>query len=142
MKRKVLIINDSKFEALVLLDLLTKLGYSGEIADEYNALKIIDKFKPNYIFVNYIMKETTGDKFIRSIKAKYKNINCYLSSCNQLELSNFKDSIDIDGVIQTPVTVKNLLNMIETKSKDILCRVCSKKIEPSFLHCPYCGEKV
>ncbi|KAB3534847.1 response regulator [Alkaliphilus pronyensis] len=139
MKRKVLIVNDSKFEAIVLFDLLSKLGYDVKIADEYNALDIVEAYQPNYIFVNYIMVDTTGDRLINKIKEKFPNANCYLSSSNEINYQKFNK---VDGIIHTPVTIKNLVGMIESHMKEPLCKNCNNQIEETFLHCPYCGEKI
>ncbi len=35
MEKKALLINDSKFESLILKDMLQKMGFEVEIADEY-----------------------------------------------------------------------------------------------------------
>jgi len=107
MSKKVLIVNDSRFEALILKDSISKLGYIAYIADEYNAMRIIEEIKPQLLVVNLIMKETRGDIFIANVKWRYPNIQCILTSCNEINLKEF-DNKAISSVLKTPIILKEL----------------------------------
>jgi len=37
--KKVLLVNDSKFESMILKDMLVSIGYIAGIADEYDAIE-------------------------------------------------------------------------------------------------------
>ncbi|KAB3525449.1 response regulator [Alkaliphilus serpentinus] len=140
MKKRVLVVNDSKFEGIIMLDSLTKLGYDVKLTDEYSALDLIKTYDPHIAIVNYIMKDTTGDKFIMKIKKIKPSTDCFLSSCNQLTANAIVT--DVDGIIQTPVTLKELIKVIEAIEKTLKCSNCNSEVDKAFNHCPYCGSKI
>ena len=107
MSMKVLIVNDSRFEALILKDNISKLGHIVHIADEFNAMKMIEEIKPQFLVVNLIMKETRGDIFIANIKWRYPNIQCILTSCNDISLKDYDNKV-IASVLKTPIKLKEL----------------------------------
>ena len=107
MTMKVLIVNDSRFEGLVLRDSISKLGYIVSVADEYNASRIIEEIKPDFLVVNLIMKETRGDIFIANIKWRYPRIRCILTSCNDIDIKDY-DEKNIHSVLHTPINLKEL----------------------------------
>ncbi len=115
---RILIINDSKFESMILSDLLSQIGYNSKITDEYDALKQIQSFAPDIVMVNYIMKDTRGDKLIQLIKSKHPDLLCVLSSNNKLDVSELRTH-NVDAFIRTPVNKHNLSSTLEElKSKD------------------------
>lgn len=140
MKKRALVINDSRFEGIILMDLLVKLGYDVKFADEFNALDIINKYSPDIVIANYIMKNTTGDKFIYEVKTIKPQVLCYLSSCNTLRGKALIKAYD--GVIHTPVALKELAALLAEGEKDKKCNSCNVVIDKAFNHCPYCGAKI
>ena len=155
MGERVLLVNDSKFEAIVLKDILCKLKYDVECCDEFEVFENIEVFKPGFIMVNMIMKEKSGDKLVKEIKRDYKDCKFLLSSCNPIDIKDFSD-MGVDAVIQTPVSIiklEGILNSIkdEPAGKDekqvmvSFCPYCGGKIDSKdgrdFLFCPYCGSK-
>lgn len=112
---KVLVVNDSRFEAIVLKDVLGQMGFAVELSDEYKALGRISKFSPDYFIANYIMKETSGDKLIEQVKQVNPNIKCLLSSSNSLNLQEFKSS-SVDGILLTPVSMNSLKKAFDFSS--------------------------
>ena len=111
MNRKVIIINDSKFECLVLSDLLKKINFNPIVCDEKNSvMKVIDE-NPSIAIVNYVMKELTGDKLAKKIKLVNPGIKCIMSSCNSLDQGEYEDDF-IDAVIKTPIQAEKLVDII------------------------------
>ncbi|WMJ79299.1 response regulator [Clostridium sp. MB40-C1] len=129
--KRVLLINDCKFEKIVIKDLLIRLGYSVELGDEYEALKMSEELSPDIVIVNLIMKEITGDKLIKKIKSINKDIICILSSSNELNIDEYKGK-GVDGIIQTPIDPDKLVGILQYKQNE------SKKLR----FCPYCGNKL
>lgn len=164
MRKKALLINDSKFESLILRDMLNQLEYDVEIADEFDALYEVEQFSPDLVIVNYIMQDTTGDELIERIKDGQPSVKCILSSSNDIKKSNFQDT-SVDGVLRTPVSMFTLKDVLirlgeynfepEATLKEIVIQVptehkrfcdhCNKDIstfEQQFVFCPFCGEEL
>lgn len=155
MKKKALLVNDSKFESLILRDMLNKLDYEVEIADEFDAVYEVEQFNPDVIIVNYIMQETTGDELIDEIKNGCPTAKCLLSSNSTIKISAFSGK-KIDGILQTPASMFSLTDTLErlgigslsknNSSEPIRsCRSCNKDLSELVEHivfCPFCGEKI
>ncbi len=150
MGKRALLINDSRFESLILKDMLQKLGYAVEIADEFEALYAIEKFEPDVVIVNYIMQQTRGDKLIQLMKAGMPSLKCVLSSSSDVKLSDFSGGY-IDGLVHTPISQYLLENVLENMEQDhqvidnsTLCSNCKKDLAPfdGITFCPFCGSVV
>lgn len=164
MKKKALLVNDSKFESLILRDMLSKLDFDVEVADEFDAVYEVEQFRPDVVFVNYIMQETTGDELIQHIKLGQPSAKCVLSSNSVVNLNDFKNK-EIDGILHTPIsmfTLKDTLHRIgEVNQEDIFiegftgdkktessrryCDSCNQDITEFGEHivfCPYCGDEL
>ncbi len=111
MRKKALLVNDSRFESLILRDLLNKLDYDVEIADEFDAIYEVEQFRPDIIIVNYIMQEITGNELIKKIKIDQPTVKCVLSSSNDFQLSDFYDE-PIDGILRTPASIIGLKDVL------------------------------
>lgn len=164
MKKKALLVNDSKFESLILRDMLSKLDYEVEVADEFDAVYEVEQFKPDVVIVNYIMQETTGDKLIAHIKSGQPTAKCVLSSNSIVKMADFKGE-KIDGILHTPIsmfTLKDALHRIgEVSQEDFFiegldqekkvdklkryCDSCNQDISTFGEHivfCPFCGDEL
>ncbi len=111
-KKKVLIINDSGFERMVLRDQIRMLGYEVKTADEITGLSMIERFHPDIVVANLTMTDISGDKLLEHIKSTAPHIRCFLSSCSKINWEMVDNDI-IDGVIETPVantTLGKILN--------------------------------
>ncbi len=118
---KVLVVNDCKFEGMILNDMLSQMGYNVHMADEYSAMSHIQSFTPDVVMVNYIMKETRGDKLIQIIKAKHPDIACILSSNKSLDAEQLNCN-RIDALMKTPINKQSLVDTIKDaldKSKEV-----------------------
>jgi len=150
--KKVLIVNDCRFESIIIRDKINALGYTVKITNEYGAIREIKEFSPNIVIANLIMKDTTGDELIERIRKIDSNIYGILSSCNPIYLDKYK-SKGVDDVIQTPVDIAVLKKVLtpkneeqegeKQKSKISFCPYCGEKLEvQQFKFCPYCGNKL
>lgn len=164
MKKKALLVNDSKFESLVLRDMLNKLDYEVEVADEFDAVYEVEQFRPDIVIVNYIMQETTGDELIQHIKLGQPTAKCVLSSSSVVKMVDFQDK-KIDGILHTPIsmfTLRDTLHRIgEVSQEDLFidgfgqekkvnqskrfCDSCNQDISTFGEHivfCPFCGDEL
>ena len=146
--KKVLVINDSRFESAILKDLLIRLGYDVKTTSEYYAIQEINNYLPNLVISNLVMKETSGDLLIKRIKDIQKDVTCFLSSCSDLNIEDYKYN-KVDGVIKTPVNLEDLNNILKgtsskhDKEKFTFCPYCGGKFgEEPYSFCPYCGERI
>ncbi len=150
MNKKALLINDSRFESMILKDMLQKLSFTVEVADEFEALYAIEKHEPDLVIVNYIMQQTRGDKLIQLMKVGMPHIKCVLSSNSDIKMSDFPGG-HVDGIVHTPVSqflLESVLNRIgifeETKEEDPNCKNCKRDLSPfgDIEFCPFCGSPV
>lgn len=158
--KKILIVNDCRFESIIMKDCLNDIGYNAEITNEYDVFLQIRKFEPDVVIANLIMKDTTGDKLIEYIKSIDSKIVCLLSSCDVIKREEFIDN-KVDEVIHTPIDklkLANILNKVLSKSEEYTTSttIINKKIVhsnipviseidnniKSFSFCPYCGKKL
>ncbi|TCO73824.1 response regulator [Marinisporobacter balticus] len=142
-RNDVFIVNDSKFESIVLKDILIKSGMNAIISDEHMIMKDLRNIKPAMVIVNYIMKDMTGDKVIEAIKKRFPEIICILASSSDLSKNQFI-GYRIDEIIKIPVEPNHIKKMVEkyTSTQKRLCMHCKMEIEETFYICPYCGEKL
>ena len=158
--RKVLLVNDSLFENIVLKDILETIDCKVEMSNEFEALEVMDKFAPNIVIANLIMKETTGDILLNKMKAECPELKTILSSSSNVKLRDLREN-KIDYFIQIPVKkeeVEKLMSrvedtidiktttIIENEEKKIkFCANCGENLKDFSLNskfCPYCGNKI
>lgn len=170
--KKILIVNDCRFESLIIKDCLNDIGYSVEVTNEYDVFLQIRRFQPDIVIANLIMKDTTGDKLIEYIKSTNPGIICLLSSCDIIKLEDFVEQ-KVDEVIHTPVNefkLSEILNKALSITENSDVDVSRQRIKESFgktgeknskhdnVHvlneaskdrknnefsfCPYCGAKL
>lgn len=167
--KKVLVINDCKFESTIMKDYLSDVGYDVKVTSEFGAIIEARIFQPDILIANLIMKSTTGDKLISKIKAENSEIICILSSCDNIKLEDFSDS-RVDEVINTPVnrdrlneildkaiknyedtkikkkSMDNIIERLEQKSVSVeenanLSQPSKPLVISKFLFCPFCGQR-
>lgn len=110
---RVLIVNDSRFESMILKDILSQLGYNVSITDEYDALRQVQSFSPNVVLANYVMKDTFGDRLIERIKTRNPEILCILTS-NSIISRESLNSKRVDAIVRTPVSKEELESVLQT----------------------------
>ena len=147
MSKTALLINDSRFESLILKDLLMRLDFTVEIADEFDALYEMERLKPDLVVVNYIMQQTRGDKLIQLMKAGMPGLKCLLSSNSNIRKSDFPEDY-IDGILHTPASQFMLESLLkgmgmdeEPKDEVLICSNCKRDLKefPDVSFCPFCG---
>ena len=117
---RVLIVNDSRFESMILKDLLSQLGYNVNITDEYEAVKQVQSFSPDVVLANYVMKDTFGDQLIDRIKTRYPKVLCILTSNSVINRNSLKSN-KVDAIVRTPVSkedIEGVLNRLFIGSED------------------------
>jgi two-component system chemotaxis response regulator CheY len=127
--KKVLLVNDSKFESIIMKDMLKNMGYDVRISGEEDALNMAVKCTPDYVIANYTMKNINGEQLISLVKSKVPKAKCLLSS-NNAELINKELSNEIDAKFQTPVTRFGLEVVFDSVRK----KETHKMIKVSGLH--------
>lgn len=139
MLKKILIVNDSKFESIIMKDILAKLNYEIKVFGERISMDSIEKFAPDIMIVNYIMKEITGDYVIQKIKEIHPNIKCILCSNNIIFLKDFKNK-GVDAVLHTPIDI-NRLNIVLKQIDDFVVND-KKEQRTDYSFCPFCGKPI
>lgn len=167
--KKILLVNDCKFESLVMKDYLNDIGYSVQVANEYDVFVQVRKCQPDIVIANLIMRDTTGDKLIEYIKSTNPGIICLLSSCDLIKLEDFIEN-KVDEVIHTPINklgLSEILNKTLSKTGNSNVKVIKDSVErglsdisykhtevnllsnpnvsekkSDFSFCPYCGQKL
>lgn len=155
--KKILLINDSKLQNQIMRDMLNSMNYEVRITDEYNALVAVHDFCPDFIIVNYVMKELTGDQLVSVIKIQYPNIKCIISSSNSLNINEF-DNNKINAIITTPVDKDELKLVLESVGGESIkddadsfevkkyCSSCESfvdlNVDTGYLFCPKCARKI
>ncbi|MDD3022570.1 MAG: response regulator [Syntrophomonadaceae bacterium] len=114
---RVLVVNDSHFERLILKDIVSRLGYEAKTTDEYSTMNLIDSYKPNIVIANMTMNKTSGDKLIAVIKAKNPDIKCYISSCSKIKPDKLQYR-GVDGCIETPITPGQLDRILQNEIRE------------------------
>lgn len=132
--KKVLLVNDCRFESAVMKDKLAKLNYEVRVSDELSAVEETLSYHPDMVIANLIMKSTQGDALLSEIKKVDKSIVCILSSCSPVKKEQFNSGC-VDEVINTPINDNNFKIIMES---------CTgiKKRQASYAFCPFCGKSL
>lgn len=89
---RFLIIDDSSVDAHALASLLEILGHSVDRCDSaLDALNTIEQGKYDLVFLDVVMPEQDGYKFLRTLRLNPATANQYVVFC-----SNKKTSLEID----------------------------------------------
>lgn len=167
--KRVLIINDSGFERMVLRDQVQTLGYEVKTADEFGGLRLINKFHPDIVIANLTMTDISGDKLIEQIKNMEPDTRCLLSTCSKTN-RHYLSNTAIDGLLETPVSIEHLEVLLNSNGVSAPANapdnsqpdetnpgaiqhgserfIKASRIQESsltskaFAFCPYCGEKL
>lgn len=157
--KKVLLVNDCKFESIIMKDILQDMGYEVKISNEYTALEDVKNYNAEVIICNLIMKHITGDHIISEAKKINFSIKGILSSSNDLKIEDYKEN-KVDAIIKTPISKivledimnsfysDNSLNIVKENKENtvfrkfMFCPYCGEKLNEKFKFCPQCGEKI
>lgn len=103
----VLLVNDSRLEARILMDLLQSLGYDVHLSDEMVAIEDMKRLMPDLVVVNYIMKTMRGDTLIGMMKLLRPQTLSLLTSSSALSSDAFRHR-RVDAILRTPATREQL----------------------------------
>ena len=115
MKKKVLIAEDDKAIVDVITIILENEGYEVLIADQGEiAYKIIEKHKPDIIFLDIWLFGEDGRKIAKNIKAKEqtKHIPLILMSANN-ETEKITKEVGANDFLLKPFNIDDLLFLIK-----------------------------
>ncbi|MGE5632827.1 MAG: response regulator [Caulobacteraceae bacterium] len=150
---RILVINDSRFESMILNDTLSQMGYNVKITDEYDAMNQVQSFSPDVVLVNYIMRDTSGDQMADRIKSGSSKVRCILTSSNNIDRKSLSSN-KVDAIIKTPVNKSELEtvlrgfaganheentenNRLKSSLKEWKDRAAA---DAAFKFCPSCGK--
>ncbi|NDL67980.1 response regulator [Anaerotalea alkaliphila] len=109
MEKRVLVVNDSRYEGLFLEEMLQRLDYTVKTVDENEALSYLESFSPDLLIVEDFMEGYRGDNFIHLVKAGLPTVKCVLSTTTTSAIRLEKISGgDIDAVLRIPVSMAAL----------------------------------
>ncbi len=98
---KILIVDDSRFTQLTIAKLLKNQIGDVEIFfanDGEEGFKKYKEFNPDYVFVDLLMPNVSGQQLIKLIKEYDKNSNIFVISADVQK--NVREEIESYGVIQ------------------------------------------
>ncbi|MBC8060182.1 MAG: response regulator [Clostridiaceae bacterium] len=141
---RILLINDSIFENVIMRDMLETLGYEVETSNEFDAFGALDHFKPEVVIANFIMKKITGDILLNKMKIENPDLKTILSSSNDIKTEDLKNK-KIDSFIRIPVksdiiqkVLLSFKNDVIKKEKNIMDTAVKEAVKIKF--CPECGS--
>jgi two-component system, chemotaxis family, chemotaxis protein CheY len=142
--KRILLINDSIFENIIMKDMLETLGYDVETSNEFEAYGALDNFKPEIVIANLIMKKITGDILLNKMKLENPNLKTILSSSNDMSLEELRKR-NIDAFIKIPVNQDAIENIFlgfdrnEIIKESTIKGIAIKEII-KIKFCPECGN--
>ncbi len=112
--KKILVVNDSRFERKVFEKFLENLNYQVRTCGEDEVFDYLKEFAPEILIVNLIMKDINGAQLIKLIKntKEYANLKFILSSNNPSKLKEAADKY-VDDILVTPIKIKNLNKVLK-----------------------------
>lgn len=112
--KKLLLVNDSKFETMVLKDFLESQGFNVKTSNEIDYIRDSKVFSPEIIMVNYILKNTTGDLILKYLKELLKDgFISVLTSSDENKLKDLVQKEYIDLAISTPLNQEKIQKILE-----------------------------
>ena len=138
---RILLINDSIFENVIMRDMLDKLGYEVETSNEFDAYGALDHFKPDVVIANLIMKKITGDVLLNKMKLENPGLKTILSSSNDIKAQDLKDK-KIDSFIKIPVKSEILEKLLQNLKKENITHNIVQKQTVKIKFCPECGSSL
>ena len=150
---KILLINDSVFENVVMRDMLENLGHEVQTSNEFDAYGALEQFKPDVVIANLIMRKITGDILLGKMKNENPNLKTILSSSNEVMDKDLKAK-KIDAFIKIPVKRENIEKVLlnfrrfvvkKAPAKIKFCTECGgdlRELSASSKFCAFCGYKL
>ncbi len=80
MKKKIMVISESRAENLEVKILLSSEGYEVQSANEYDYKHLFKTFKPDLILVNQRLLHSHGELIAMELKGKNEKVKTILSS--------------------------------------------------------------
>ncbi|MBN1187340.1 MAG: response regulator [Bacteroidales bacterium] len=116
-KRKILIIDDSSTNVLLLQDILEEFGYEAVIkSDSKEALKCVPKEMPDLILLDIMMPGLSGLKFLEKISQmdKIKSIPVIMVTAkNDNESKQKAKELGAVDYIVKPISVEDIIDRVD-----------------------------
>ena len=116
-KRKILIIDDSSTNVLLLQDILEEFGYKAVIkSDSKEALKCVPEEMPDLILLDIMMPGLSGLKFLEKISQidKIKNIPVIMVTAkNDNESKQKAKEFGAVDYIVKPISVEDIIDRVD-----------------------------
>ncbi len=122
MKEKILVIDDSSTNVVLLNAVLLQYGY--EVITAFSAkeaFRLLDKESPDLILLDLLMPEISGFDFLGEIKKKKKLKNIpvvIVSAVGSKENVSLTQELGAVSFINKPVNIEELLNTVTGLLRD------------------------
>jgi len=116
----IIIIDDTKTNALLIECILGKEYNVESIFDSVDALSIIKEKQPDIILLDIVMSNISGFDLLKAIKNEKKLTNTSVFVVSGLNHSSAKTKafeLGADNYIEKPINAKRLLKLVKTHSK-------------------------
>lgn len=127
--KRVMLVNDSRLENIILSDMLRMSGYEVRISEETHALDDFKVIAPDIVFVNYIMKTMRGDSLVGMFKLMRPDLVCVLTTSSDVEKDAFRHR-KVDAVLHTPTDANALRDTIAEADEVCWSRLVSSRPVP------------
>ena len=116
MGKKVLLVDDTKFMRMILMNILKPKGYEivGEAGDGLEAIELYKKYRPDLVTMDIVMPHMDGIEAVRHITAEDENAKIVMVTAIGQE-SKVKEAIEAGarGYIVKPFQAPQVLEEIE-----------------------------
>ncbi len=116
MGKKILLVDDTKFMRMMLMNILKPKGYEivGEAGDGLEAIELYKKHKPDLVTMDIVMPHMDGIEAVRQITAEDSNAKIIMVTAIGQE-SKVKEAIEAGakGYIVKPFQAPQVLEEVE-----------------------------
>lgn len=117
---KILIIDDSDFDATLLSKALEKKGHKTRyLQDGRESLSVIDDYKPDLILLDSVMPHTSGEEILKSVREKFNTLELpVIMITSKSETSDIVQALHLgaNDYITKPVNLEIALMRINTQA--------------------------
>ena len=112
MKKKIMVISESRAENLEMKILLSSEGYDVQSANEYDYKHLFKTFKPDLILVNQRLLHSHGELIALELKGKNEKVKTILSSGDLSTIEKYKFAGQVDEILKTPIDRESLFETV------------------------------
>jgi CheY-like chemotaxis protein len=120
-RRKVLVVDDKRYNRLLLVDMLEPLGFAMSTAnDGQQAVEMALELRPDAIIMDLVMPVKTGFEAVREIRQQpeFKDVFIIAASASAFETDQEESRVvGCDIFLPKPIKMDNLLDVLGTSLK-------------------------